>query len=69
MEDAYEIGDKSSEAILDNATEDKQETRDEMLSRHRYLFFTLFMCLTSANFPLSGETLGFWLVNEIKISS
>ncbi|XP_015868399.2 OVARIAN TUMOR DOMAIN-containing deubiquitinating enzyme 5 [Ziziphus jujuba] len=35
MEDAHDIGDKSSEAILDNATEDKQETRDEMLSRHR----------------------------------
>ena len=38
MEDAQEIQDESSEAILDDASEDKQESRDEMLSRHRYLF-------------------------------
>ncbi|KAF3445136.1 hypothetical protein FNV43_RR14829 [Rhamnella rubrinervis] len=35
MEDAQEIQDESSEAILDDASEDKQESRDEMLSRHR----------------------------------
>lgn len=37
MEDTQEIGDKSSESVLDDASEDKQETRDEMLSRHRYV--------------------------------
>ncbi|KAF5455179.1 hypothetical protein F2P56_024782 [Juglans regia] len=35
MDDYQEIEDKTSETISDNASQKKQETRDDMLSRHR----------------------------------
>ncbi|KAG2697309.1 hypothetical protein I3843_07G099700 [Carya illinoinensis] len=35
MDDYQEIEDKTSEKISDNASQKKQETRDDMLSRHR----------------------------------
>jgi hypothetical protein len=35
MADTQEIEDKTSEAISDDASQKKQETRDEMLARHR----------------------------------
>ena len=35
MEDTPEIEDKMSESISDNASQKKEETRDEMLARHR----------------------------------
>ncbi|KAK9996011.1 hypothetical protein SO802_020697 [Lithocarpus litseifolius] len=35
MEDTPEIEDKMSEAISDNASQKKEETREEMLARHR----------------------------------
>lgn len=35
MDDAQEIEDKTSEATSDDASQTKQETRDEMLARHR----------------------------------
>lgn len=36
MEDAQEMDNKPSEAVAEQATQKKQESRDEMLSRHRY---------------------------------
>lgn len=46
MEDSQELDNKSSEAIAEKANQIKQETRDEMLSRHRYLpALDLFMFL------------------------
>lgn len=35
MADTQEIEDKTSEATFDDASQKKQETRDEMLARHR----------------------------------
>jgi hypothetical protein len=35
MEVTQEIEDKTSEAMSDNASQKKEETRDEMLARHR----------------------------------
>ena len=35
MEDTQEIEDKTSESISDTASQKKEETRDEMLARHR----------------------------------
>ena len=36
MEDAQEIDGKSGELVAEKAPQEKHETRDEMLSRHRY---------------------------------
>lgn len=39
MEDTQEIEDKTTEAISDNASQKKEETRDEMLARHRSFIY------------------------------
>lgn len=38
MEDSQEVEDKGNEEVIsDKTSEKKQETRDEILSRHRWL--------------------------------
>lgn len=69
MEDAQEVQEKTSEAILNDASEAKHETRDETLSRHRYLFSYSSLVWLVLHLPWNGTILGFLLFNEIKIGS
>jgi len=50
MEDTPEIEDKMSEAISDNASQKKEETRDEMLARHRSFIHHKSFVITSLLF-------------------
>ena len=50
MEDTQEIEDKTSETISDNASQKKEETRDEMLARHRSFIHHKSFVITSPLF-------------------
>lgn len=59
MEDAEEIKNKSAEANAEKAAEKKPESRDEMLSRHRYHCLSVlisFMCLAGAYVSIRTTT-------------